>query len=147
MKIRNYISHWSDNYQQTFQRTRIISQIPAFILAVTILLEVGSIYFSYSTRAEVDWLIITNATIKGFFLFALFAARFILLFLKSKTSFWISQAVWLVYFIVLWNTFAQFNGCLYYLPNSVLFVLLYLYGSLVRQIISIGYSILITFKK
>lgn len=140
--MKKYILQWSDNYKQIFQKTRLLSQIPVFILAVIAFFELGySLYWFLKAENPADWVI--PSIIRGFLLAILFLARFLLLFSKSKISFCISQGIWLIYFIALWNIFYFHHH-----PSSFeLFVWLYLFGSLTRQIVSLITSIFVMVKK
>src|SRR5687768_6672775 len=140
--MKKYISQWSDNYQQIFQKTRLLSQIPVFVLAIVAFFEIGnSLYWFSKTENPADWVI--PSIIRGFLLAFLFLARFLLLFSKSKISFCISQGIWLIYFVTLWNIFIFHHH-----PSSFeLFVWLYLFGSLTRQIVSLITSVFVMVKK
>lgn len=98
---------WFEQYQKLSQRTRFISQLGAFLIALSALLSLFDIvYFLH---------FINYLSVKGFFkvnglptavifqtiVLTVFALRFVLLFFKSEKTFKISQFLWLFGFIIL----------------------------------------------
>jgi len=140
--MKKHIFQLSDNYLKVFQKTKLLSQIPVFILSVTAFFELSDYVYQFSkTEDPADWVI--PLIIRSFLITMLLSARFFLLFSKSKLSFYISQTVWLVYFVLLWNTFI-----LHHHPSSFeLFVWFYLFGSLFRQIVSLISAVYISVEK
>ena len=137
--MKKYSSCWINNYQLVFQKTRIFSQIPVFILSVVTFLELKRHLYGFTVaESPADWVI--PAIFQSFILFALLFARFLLLFSKSKISFCISQIIWAIYFLLIWNDFNLQN---HHLSGDQLFILLYLFGSLIRQTLSLIASVFI----
>jgi hypothetical protein len=133
---------WSESYIESFRRTRFLTQIFSFCMALILLLDFGrAIYFNFTYEggisSELKFTIAKELSMLIFFAFLL-AMRFSLLFLKDKKYFWLSQFVWLFTYLMLVsqisgvgctkNTFPIFGETL-----SYIFVA-YLFFSPIRQI-------------
>lgn len=106
-----------ESYKQNLDKTRLLSQIASFLIAVILLVEVfsniGVLFFTEYKWTEAYYSllkILTFQVIVGI----IFSIRFILLFLKKPNSVLYSQIVWLIswfsVFVYLWMfIFSQSN--------------------------------------
>lgn len=155
--MRKIIRNWNEAYFKTFQETRLLSQIVSFSIAIMIALMFADFIYRISQvsefSAELLESIIKNI-INDLFVFLLFGSRFLLLFSKRKTLFWLSQIIWLVVFTTLLSQFAppEFGGCtknmlpIFGETLSYVFVA-YLIFSPLRQFITLLVSIVRIFVK
>lgn len=139
MKVKNYIAAWSDNYQLIFQKSRLLSQIPIFIIAVVWFCEsIEPFTRGALPGEEPDWIYILKYSVFSLLIVFIFVFRFLLLFSKSKSKFFASQFLWILSFLWFLYYFSQpHGGC----PKTFEAIMIfYFIGSSIRQIISLFLS-------
>src|SRR5688572_10310365 len=94
---------WFEEYQKLSQKTRFISQLGAFLIALSALSSLFDIacYLPYNETGFFEIYTLPIAVIFQTIVLIIFALRFILLFFKSDKTFNISQFLWLFGFIIL----------------------------------------------
>ncbi len=107
---------WLDKYQKTFLETRLVSQLPTFLIALISLLSLysnlraGYLFPEYvKTYWQYFWIPIAFHILVALF----FGSRFVLLFFSSKKSFWFSQLFWIFGLITLFAWCAYTKDSLY----------------------------------
>lgn len=156
MKITKF-KIWLKNYQSLFQKSRLLSQIASFVIAISIGLEIAGIPLAVSKTEIIstEWyqqLMLEVILMSG--IVVLFGSRFFLLFSSKARLFWISQLIWLICITLLWIVaFPSIIGeffSIYLFPNfSVLFtyfLIFYLLMSPIRQLVIFLTSFFITSK-
>jgi hypothetical protein len=137
--IKKFFSRFSNEYAQTFQKTRLISQIPLFVIAIINFMEILRIIQAISQTENVSWEAVKAAIVFPILIGAIFFSRFLLLFSVAKTSFWISQILWLFSLITIHFFLADFqNHCL---DVTSLIYAIYILGSPLHQFIILLFSI------
>ncbi len=93
-----------DEYQRNFLKTRIVSQLPTFLIALVSLLSLyTNLHAAYlfpeyvESNRQYFWIPVAFHILAALF----FSSRFVLLFFNSKKSFWLSQLFWLYGLITL----------------------------------------------
>jgi len=96
---------WFEEYQKLSQKTRFISQLGAFLIALSALFSLFDLaYRLYIYSSSLDFFEIyglPTAVIFQTIVLTIFALRFILLFFKSEKTFNISQFLWLFGFLII----------------------------------------------
>jgi hypothetical protein len=136
MRIEQYVSAWSNNYRIIFQKSRLISQIPVFILLIIALCEAGDWLIRFSPEEDIPLSRIFEFVLYSLIPIIPLSLRFVLLFSKSKISFWFSQFFWLTIFLWFGYYFTQRQTppCL---RTEEALMFFYLIGSSIRQIITL----------
>lgn len=143
-----------ESYQQNLNKTKLLSKIASFLIAIILLIEVFSnlIDLPFSefewTEAWVSLLkTLSLQTVVGI----IFSIRFILLFLNKSTSLLFSQIIWLVawlsalIYLAAMGIFNQNDSHIHYQlsVNKTLFATIpyfYLFLSPIRQISTLVFS-------
>ena len=148
----------SARYSETFRRTRLLTQIFAFCVALILLMNFAhSALRLYAVQINVSdetWRAVIKELTLQISIAMLFATRFALLFFKKNVSFWLSQFVWLVTYLVIVSQVhsTQSGGCLKnMLPafgeNFAYVFVAYLVFSPLRQFVTLFASLSGTFRK
>lgn len=142
MQVKSFISQWSNNYRLIFQKSRLISQIPIFIIAVMAICQIVWTLDIWTKYPEASFDIIAKDLLFHFSIAGLFLFRFILLFFNSKLLFWFAQAIWLTYFIGLRLSADSAVYCtknIFPTSEGVSIILaIYMLGSCLRQLLSLA---------
>jgi hypothetical protein len=157
MKISNYFLRFNNEYSKAFQQSRLISQIPIFIIAVITLCEIGQDLYLISQENNIGaeaWESIKEAHTFLFLIATLFGGRFLLMFSTTRIAFWFSQIIWLGGFLVL-RFFASDlsnGGCtknVFPMAGETLSYLyvFYMIFSPVRQFLTLFFSLFKVFAK
>lgn len=98
---------WFEEYQKLSQKTRFISQLAAFLIALFALLSIYDIvYFLHinnylSVKGFLKFPGLFTSVIFQISVLIVFASRFVLLFFNSEKNFNISQILWLFGLIII----------------------------------------------
>lgn len=156
--MKKTLLRWNERYVETFRQTRLLTQLFSFCVALILLISfVQSVIFNYSFKGEVSpkvWQDVTNELTLQLFVALLFASRFVLLFFKKNTYFWLSQIVWLITYLVILSQLhsTEFGGCTKNLlpmfgENFSYVFVAYLIFSPLRQLVTLFTSFSRTFLK
>lgn len=157
MKVKDFFLRFNNEYSKTFQKSRIISQIPLYTIAVITLCEIGwTIYLTSQVdniHAEL-WESIKESLTFLSLVAAMFLGRFLLMFSASKIAFWFSQVIWLISLITLHSFTADLSqgGCtknMFPMAGQTLSIIyaLYMLGSPLHQIALLLFSLNKVFSK
>ncbi len=149
-----------ESYKNNLVKFRLISKIPAFLIVIFMMLEIGNIFTNLQMNPaflENNQNSVVLSLSFQFFIALMFGTRFVLLWFKKSKFVWLSQLVWvlnwlsIIYYYSVTQIFLAMNkgDCidfiyhntfLYASTGLTVILIFYLFFSPIKQIIMLSAS-------